>query len=220
MILPQYWALWLRVEGDLRFLSHLDMMRAMGRVAGRSRLPVRYTQGFNPHPVLSLPCPRPVGVASLDDVLVMALEEPDGAAADAKLDARAIVGAMNRSAPRGMTFTRAQRLEGAKTLHPRRAEYELALDHDRAGRVRDRLGELAAMASWPVERAKGEDAGHARTIDLHPLVADARLEGDMLRWSHVPQGQSWARPAEFLGLLGLDGRVDLACAIRVRVEYE
>jgi radical SAM-linked protein len=217
--LPQYWALWLRVEGDLRFLSHLDMLRAMERIVARSRLPLRYTHGFNPHPVLSLPCPRPVGVASLDDVAVMALEQ-DEAAGQMALEGQAIIDAMNNSSPRGMTFTRATRIEGTKTLHPSRAEYELALDDERAGRVKARLGELASQASWPVERRKVDDRAQPRKIDLRPMVTDARMESGILRWSHVPQGQAWAKPGEFLGLLGLDGRVDLAAAVRTKIEYE
>jgi uncharacterized protein (DUF2344 family) len=42
------------VEGDLRFLSHHDCLRAMERLAARARLPVRYTQGFNPRIKMSI----------------------------------------------------------------------------------------------------------------------------------------------------------------------
>jgi radical SAM family uncharacterized protein/radical SAM-linked protein len=44
-----------------RFLSHLDMARALRRAFSASGLPIAYTQGFNPHPKLSFGPPLPVG---------------------------------------------------------------------------------------------------------------------------------------------------------------
>ena len=37
----------------LRFISHLDLQRFFQRALNRTGLPVKYTQGFNPHPVMS-----------------------------------------------------------------------------------------------------------------------------------------------------------------------
>lgn len=37
----------------LRFVSHLDLQRYMQRALNRTGLPVAYTLGFNPHPVMS-----------------------------------------------------------------------------------------------------------------------------------------------------------------------
>jgi radical SAM-linked protein len=44
-----------------RFLSHLDIVRAVLRALSISGLPVVFTQGFNPHPKLSFGPPLPVG---------------------------------------------------------------------------------------------------------------------------------------------------------------
>ena len=67
------------VDGDIRFLGHRDMLRLFARAVVRSAfggLAVRYTQGFNPHPRLSIPLPRPVGIASDAECLVLELTEP------------------------------------------------------------------------------------------------------------------------------------------------
>jgi len=45
----------------VRFISHLDIVRAVLRALAISELPVVYTQGFNPHPKLSFGPPLPVG---------------------------------------------------------------------------------------------------------------------------------------------------------------
>jgi radical SAM-linked protein len=51
--------------GALRYLSHLEVMRALARALRRARLPLAYSQGFNPQPRLSLAQALAVGVAGL-----------------------------------------------------------------------------------------------------------------------------------------------------------
>lgn len=66
------------VRGWLRFLSHAETVRVFERGCARARVPVKYTQGFNPHAKLSLPLPRPVGVASDDELLILRLFDAQG----------------------------------------------------------------------------------------------------------------------------------------------
>jgi radical SAM-linked protein len=208
----------LSVEGDLRFLSHHDMMRAMERLVCRAKLPLKYSQGFNPRPALSLAVPRPVGVASKADLLVLALERD--------LQAETLLESFNQaSPPAGLRATRAFRLEKAAP-RPISARYELPLAPERLPAVRARLDELAAQTSWPVQRSSagkdggGRDIPSTKTqIDLRQLIRDLRLDGDCLRITLAPRGDVWARPTEVLALLGLDGRVDLAALVRAEVTY-
>ena len=69
-----------RIGGAMRFLSHAETSRVFQRACVRAGIPVRYSQGFNPHPRLSLPLPRPVGVESEDELLVVKLCEDREAA--------------------------------------------------------------------------------------------------------------------------------------------
>lgn len=50
--------------GDLKFLSHLDLVRAFERGLRRAQLPLSFTEGFSPHPKISFGPPLPVGVSS------------------------------------------------------------------------------------------------------------------------------------------------------------
>ncbi len=43
-----------RLTGRAQFLSHLDLMLLFARSARRAGLPIAYSEGFNPHPKLSL----------------------------------------------------------------------------------------------------------------------------------------------------------------------
>jgi len=194
-------------------------MRAVTRIAGRANLPLRYSQGFNPRPVLSLPCPRPVGIATRDDRLVLALDrgvEPD-----------ALVRRLNEQAPEGMRFRDAQPLPaGRSSLPPVRVAYELLLPEETAQALKPRLDELATLPSWPVPRA-GKPAGHrskrptkSRTIDLRPRVANLELRDGRLCFVCVPHEQSWARPGEVLRLLGLDDSALLAQVVRTEMDTD
>ncbi len=217
--MPQRWGIGLAVDGDLRFLSHHDTMRTIERTAIRAALPLRYTQGFNPHPILSLPCPRPVGVAARNDLLVIRLEAPPEA-----LDAPELQRCLNRHAPRGMRFGKALPLALKVSPRPRRAEYELPVPPERAELVRQRLGELSRLECWPVERLvshKPPRKGPMKTrkFDLKPLVANLELDGDMLRWTALPQGDMWGRCSEVLRLAGLDEQTDLASIVRTAVDF-
>ncbi len=55
------WRVRFAKRGRLRFLSHLDIVRAIIRAATASGLPIAFSQGFNPHPKLSFGPPLPVG---------------------------------------------------------------------------------------------------------------------------------------------------------------
>jgi radical SAM family uncharacterized protein/radical SAM-linked protein len=55
------WRVRYRKGTGLRFVSHLDVVRAILRALSMSGLPIVYTQGFNPHPKLSFGPPLPVG---------------------------------------------------------------------------------------------------------------------------------------------------------------
>jgi radical SAM family uncharacterized protein/radical SAM-linked protein len=57
------------VGENFRYASHLDLVRAFYRALRRSELPIAYTQGFSPRPLVSFGPPLPVGVCSAGEYL-------------------------------------------------------------------------------------------------------------------------------------------------------
>ena len=51
-------------KDDLVFISHLDLMRVFERAMRRANIPISYTQGFNPHPIMAFATALGIGVAS------------------------------------------------------------------------------------------------------------------------------------------------------------
>ncbi|MBE5787981.1 MAG: DUF2344 domain-containing protein, partial [Clostridiales bacterium] len=58
----------------LRHIGHLDLMRAMQRALRRSGLPLRYSQGFNPHILLNFAAPLAVGMSGNREIMEVPLE--------------------------------------------------------------------------------------------------------------------------------------------------
>ena len=63
-------------QGRLRFISHLDLQRFMQRALRRTGLPVAYSQGFNPHALLSFASALGMGVSSEAELLEVRFAEP------------------------------------------------------------------------------------------------------------------------------------------------
>jgi len=49
---------------EVKFISHLDIMRLWQRALHRARIALAYSEGFSPHPRISLAAPLPIGVTS------------------------------------------------------------------------------------------------------------------------------------------------------------
>ena len=49
---------------EVKFIGHLDIMRLFQRAIKRAKLPVAYSQGFNPHQLLSFASPLTLGATS------------------------------------------------------------------------------------------------------------------------------------------------------------
>ena len=61
--------------GRAVYISHLDLMQTMQRAFFRAGYALRYSEGFNPHPLLSIALPLSVGTASECELMDFRLKE-------------------------------------------------------------------------------------------------------------------------------------------------
>lgn len=66
--------IWFNKRGRSRFISHLDLMRTMTRAIRRSRIPLWYTEGFNPHPYMTFSLPLSLGMESICESMDIKIE--------------------------------------------------------------------------------------------------------------------------------------------------
>jgi radical SAM-linked protein len=84
-------------NGPLRFIGHLDLLRVFQQTVRRAGLPVAYSQGYNPHQLISFALPLPLGMASEHDYVEMYFQEP--------IDCEIALNRFNGAAPEGLTLT-------------------------------------------------------------------------------------------------------------------
>jgi len=58
-----------RKTGNARYISHLDLLATMQRALLRAGIKLKYSEGFNPHPYMSVALPLPVGSESLCELM-------------------------------------------------------------------------------------------------------------------------------------------------------
>ena len=63
-------------KGRLRYISHLDLCRTMTTAMLRAKIPMWYTEGFNPHPKMVFTQPLPLFAESECEYLDIKIVEP------------------------------------------------------------------------------------------------------------------------------------------------
>lgn len=73
--MPEKLRLRFEKTGRAIYISHLDLMRTMQRVFLRADCPLKYSEGFNPHALISILLPLSVGVGSVCELMDFQLRE-------------------------------------------------------------------------------------------------------------------------------------------------
>lgn len=189
-----------RIGGNLRFLSHLETMMLWSRALARSGVDVCFSSGFNPHPRLSLPLPRSVGVRSDDELLCAQVFADAGVRTDNLLEA------LRREVPEGCTVVSVELYEGKASFHAVGAIYEFALlapaSQELVGRVAALTAAAARGETITVQRQK--EGGGAVSLDAGPYLVSADVADDRVTVNcRITPGGS-LRVDEIMQLLGLE----------------
>lgn len=198
------------MQGDLRFISHHDTLRLFERALARTGLPVRYSEGFNPRPRMSLALPRPVGVASSDELLVVEFTEA--------VDEATLHTGLSRQLPAGMNLCSVERLTNLDHRRPCAARYVLPLDPSLCDGAARRAEEFLRGATRIIRRSNHNGSG-ARTIDLRAFLREMKVTDGQLTWTQSISQDGTARIAEVLEAVGLDPREHLSRVSRESVQY-
>lgn len=82
-------------QGEAAYISHLDLQRVMARALRKSKLPVWYSQGFNPHIYMTFSLPLPL----MQDSVV---ETMDCKTESEEMDFSSFIPALNSALPKGI----------------------------------------------------------------------------------------------------------------------
>lgn len=179
--------------GEAAFLSHLEIMGVLKRALARSRVNLRFSEGFHPQPKLALGQPTPTGVESLSEYFD--IEISGEIAGD-------FVAQMNHTLPRGLEVLSCQKLTpGTPSISASMVGVVWRVDFGRkypGGKraLEERILWMKAQASLMVtrRREKGD-----KQVDIRPYIESVEWLSDesiSIVTKVLPQGST--RPQEVL----------------------
>jgi radical SAM-linked protein len=186
-------------RGDLRLVSHHDLMRCLERMLRRAQIPIALSQGFNPRPKITFALALGLGIESLCEVVDFELAEP--------LETTELLERLRAVAPPGFDWNDAHPLPpDARPPQPRAVEYSFPVHDARRVAALAALQSLLASESWPLTRRRPQ---RESIFDLRPHLIGADLTAEGLlqfRLKVAPDGS--ARPEELLEALALRDLLD------------
>lgn len=191
----------------LRFVSHLDLQRFMQMALRRTSLPVAYSQGFNPHPVMSFASALAVGWTSDCEILDVKLSR--------NIDEAFAFREMASALPPDMPLKRVRLVEDS---HPammaqlRMAEYRIHLSGEGAEATADAVeGYLAEPSVIALRKTKSGE----KPADIRPMTIALCREQTNARELSQAQAVETAPLTDYTSV-GIDRDGELVSGITLR----
>ena len=147
----------------IRHIGHLDIQRSVQRGLRRSGLPVAYSNGFNPHILISFASALSTGAAGKREIMDVTMAEP--------VTAEAFTAAMNGAMPPDLRVLEARELDDR---HPammslvRAARYDLKIDGEEAFRAIE--GAIPAAMDKETLTATRKTKTKITECNIRPLI--------------------------------------------------
>ncbi len=179
----------------MRFLSHAETLRVFQRACVRGRISIRYSQGFNPRPKMSLPLPRPVGVESDEELLCLKVNRQD----------KNIKEQLSAELPEGLELVSVDIARPGASYQPRSATYLFALGPERLNDELEAIIErVLASESLDVRRQTGARGSRIKNINVRPFLTSIETDDHGIIVECSISGAGSIRVDEVLSLLELD----------------
>ena len=99
-----------RKEGRATFISHINVMRIFEQTFQRARIPVSFTQGFNPKPKMEFVNPLSTGMSGSEEALLIDIH------GGTTLDTNEVLKSLNSLVSEGFVFTDMQAIDTERRL--------------------------------------------------------------------------------------------------------
>ena len=181
--------------GRAIYISHLDLMATMQRAFSRAGLELKYSEGFNPHPLISILLPLSVGTASICELMDFRLRGE----ADEEL-LRFLPARLTAVLPEGIRVTDAYPAE-RKSAQLKWLDVEGRLEYDRSAPAPEMLQAFFDRTELVIERKTKRGVGQA---DIRPAVdriAFAADGGDLILSARISAQEPTLNPDHLIQAL-------------------
>jgi len=155
--------------GRARYISHLDLMRTFQRAFARAKIAIKHTEGFNPHPFVSIALPLSVGYSSQCEILEFGLLE---GTAHGDVPAR-----LTAAMPEGIVVHECYPVE-RKIKELASINYIMNFEYSegRPQAAEPAMRELLSRDSLVVQKKSNKSKKGFTEVDLIPLIRSWNLE--------------------------------------------
>ena len=175
---PQHPYLTLRIKfkkvGSLQYISHLDLVRTMHKIIIRSKLPLWYTEGFNPKPKMIFAAPLSIGTESMCEFMDLRLIDD--------IPAEEAMTRLNSNMTDEMQVLEAYYTE-EKMTELKWLSYSIEIKTDNASAdLADQCAKtLLSESVFVTKKAKPRE--EPKVVDIRPLIksADASFDNGIIR---------------------------------------
>ena len=149
-------------EAQASYISHLDLLRTFQRAFPRTELDIKHSQGYHPHPIISIVLPLPVGQSSDCELLDFEVtQDTDGSGIAEKL---------NTGMPSGLRVLDCYPVRPVRELTYLRADLTLEYDNGVPENAAARLTELLRRSALVIQkRTKRKELAD---VDIAPMIKD------------------------------------------------
>lgn len=154
----------------VKFVSHLDMQRLFQRAFKRAELPLAYSQGFNPHPLLSFATAISVGYTSSGEYFDVILSE--------NVSPEKFTERVNAVLPNGVKVTAARDagdFKASLTTLMRSAEYDVRLRFDAPVEQSTFEAAISSLLCGEIIVDK-KTKGGIKPVDIRPMLLGIALK--------------------------------------------
>ena len=184
---------------EVKYVGHLDTIELFDRAFRRAKLPISFSEGFNPRPKLTFAHPLAVGISSNEEIGEVELSE--------KILKQDFISKLNNALPNPIRIINAEYVEEKKSLMSlvKSAEYTLQIDDDFV--TSDNIEEMLNKTSIEIE--KTSKSGKTSIIDIKPLILSwewSKKENKTFRVDLVTGSSDNLRPDTIIKLFGDVGK--------------
>ncbi|MFA4985354.1 MAG: TIGR03936 family radical SAM-associated protein [Candidatus Brocadiia bacterium] len=183
------------------YFPHQDVLNAFERAVRRAGVPIRFTEGFDPHPRIALPYALSVGIAGEQEILEIELS--------AWRKPSEIVAGINEFLPRGIKALRAWLIDARRaSFVVTSMTFEAAIPDELRDRAHAGATQLLASETYVVERGN-EDGSKRRQVDIKQYIESLTIEGSRLVMKLAYTLKGTARPREIVEAVVGPGTIDV-----------
>ncbi len=172
---------------EMKYISHLDLLRFMDRILRKSGIPVKFSQGFHPRPKISLGNPISLGTEAFNEAMDIELRED--------MTNEELFKRLNNKCVIGFEFTKVMDIDGKTSIAE---EYkEMKFEIQGPGSSLEKIENLLGQDEIILTKEK---KGKIETKDLKPRIKNYEIDKENNKITIILENMS---PNSLLNICGV-----------------